>query len=78
MKLSSSWLGKASALIAFWSWGFFFIPSVWWWNFVELRFCWISEGCEVGGSWGRELDFWRRGSLKTNSVLQEWFWAQFG
>jgi hypothetical protein len=47
MKLSSCWLGKASALLAFWSSGFFFIPRVCWWNFVELRFCWISEG--LGG-----------------------------
>jgi len=41
------------------------------WNCVSVE----SQSGVKGG--GRELDFGRVGSLKTNSVLQERIWAQF-
>jgi hypothetical protein len=75
VKLSSCWLGKASALIAFWSLGLFFLLQESGdgilWNCVSVE----SQSGVKGG--GTELDFGRVGSLKTNSVLQERIWAQF-
>jgi hypothetical protein len=37
----------------------------------------VSVESQSGVKGGRELDFGRVGSLKTNSVLQERIWAQF-